>query len=108
MQVYLVSVRTAIVYGPGEILEAQNPHGNFMTLSARWEHNDHFDEWEGYAVVVPERNQVWGLTHPQLEEQVLKGDLNFAPQPIPPKDKKLFAQKMKQANDPAKKEESED
>lgn len=96
MQVYLVSVRTALIYGPGEVLDAQNPQGNLMTLRARWEYDDTFDEWEGYAVVVPEKNQVWGLAkQPELEDQILNSEFHFFPQPIPPKDKRLFDKKIK-------------
>lgn len=107
MQVYLVSLRTAMVYGPGEILEAYNPRGHWMSLSIRWEHVDILDEWEGYAVVVPERDQVWGLAKPQLDEQVLTCEFGFAPQPIPPKDKKIFDKKMSEQPSASQDEEAD-
>jgi len=108
MQVYLVSIRTATIYGPGEILEAFNPRGHWMNLNVHWEHEDVLDEWEGYAVVVPERKQVWGLANPQLDEQVLSSEFAFSPQPIPAKDQKLFDQKMQEQQASSSSEEKAD
>lgn len=90
MQVFFVSIRTALIFGPGEILEIQGSEGEVMLLHATWPHGEVLGEWEGYAVVIPERNQVWGLAHPEVEEEQLRAQFAFAPQPIPPKDKRLF------------------
>lgn len=91
MQVFFVSVRTALIYGPGDIYEVYSIDESTMYLRTNWPHAYQFDEWEGYAVVVPERNQVWGLSHPKLEAGELIAEFPFTPQSIPPKDSKLFA-----------------
>lgn len=96
MFVFFVSVRTARIYGPGEILEVystQNEAQLYLRMS--WQYPYQFDEWEGYAVVVPERNKVWGLSHPKVEDQELVMEFPFTPQDIPPKDRQLFVPLMK-------------
>jgi hypothetical protein len=64
MQIFFCSIRTALIYGPATIIEAEAPEERKLSLRAAWEVDYPFDEWEGYAVVVPERNSVWGLSHP--------------------------------------------
>lgn len=91
MLMYLVSIRTAKVFGPGEITRAENPYGNTMQIYVNWPHPDGFSEWEGYALVVPERDQVWGACKPQLDDGILRAEFEFTPVAIPPKDKQLFA-----------------
>lgn len=94
MQVFLVSVRTALIYGPGELLEARAVGGNQMYLQLNWPDACPFDEWEGYAVVAPERQEVWGLSQPgPVVDGVIAFEFLYSPQPIPPQDRKLFPQK---------------
>ncbi|MGV3523093.1 MAG: hypothetical protein ACO1RX_02655 [Candidatus Sericytochromatia bacterium] len=94
MLVFLVSLRTALIFGPGEVIEAQEQSGRHMFLRLRWPHAQALDDWEGYAVVVPERNEVWGACKPRLEDGELHTELIFAPQPIPPRDRRLFVPLM--------------
>ena len=92
MQVFFVSIRTALIYGPGELIEARSVGADQMNLRMIWPIAYDFDDWEGYAVVVPERNEVWGLSHPAPapEQGELEIEFPFTPQPIPPADRKLF------------------
>jgi len=93
MQIFLVSVRTALIYGPGEMLVLSESSGNQVFLKMTWPHARDLNDWEGYVVVAPERNQVWGLCQPEWEsdyQENLQVFFTFAPQPIPPKDRKLF------------------
>ena len=92
MQIFLVSIRTAKIYGPGQVMEAENPQSNTMSMRVSWPHVEALDEWEGYAVVVPERNQVWGACRPERDGGYLEAHFDFTPMDIPPKDKKLFSQ----------------
>lgn len=95
MQIFLVSVRTAFIFGPAEMLELSESSGGQVFLKLSWPHSRDLNEWEGYVVVAPERNQVWGVCHPEWESDD-DGNLElffaFSPQPIPPKDRKLFDQ----------------
>lgn len=92
MQIFFVSVRTGLIYGPGDLLEARASESNRMTLRLSWPNAYGFDEWEGYAVVAPERDEVWGLSHPGVPESgELSVEFAFTPQAIPPQERKLFA-----------------
>ncbi|HEY9841394.1 MAG TPA: hypothetical protein V6D23_13120, partial [Candidatus Obscuribacterales bacterium] len=73
-----------------ELLEARPTGADQLYLRVSWPHAYGFDDWEGYAVVVPERDEVWGMIQPRLGEGELEAEFTFAPQPIPPKDRKLF------------------
>jgi len=90
MQIFFVSIRTAKIYGPGQLLELQQLQAHRAHLSVQWPSELLLDEWEGYAVVVPEKEQVWGACHPSLEDGCLSAEFDFFPQPIPPQDKKIF------------------
>lgn len=90
MQVFYVSLRTALIYGPGEILDARSAGEERMYLRMTWPHAYSFDEWEGYAIVVPERNEVWGMCHPRLELGELTTEFDFTPREIPEGERKLF------------------
>jgi hypothetical protein len=94
MQIFFCSIRTALIYGPATIIEAEAPEERKLSLRAAWEVDYPFDEWEGYAVVVPERNSVWGLSHPTYngEGEIVIEAMDFTPQPIPPQDRKIFDQ----------------
>lgn len=94
MLVFLVSLRTALIFGPGEVIAAQEQSGRHMILRLVWSHQEPLDDWEGYAVVVPERNEVWGVCKPRIEDGELETELIFAPQPIPPRDRRLFVPLM--------------
>ncbi|MEZ0375480.1 MAG: hypothetical protein ACAI44_40705 [Candidatus Sericytochromatia bacterium] len=100
MQVFFVSIRTALIYGPSELLEARPTGADQLYLRVSWPHAYGFDDWEGYAVVVPERDEVWGMIHPRLGEGELEAEFTFAPQPIPPKDRKLFVAQEAKAGEP--------
>ncbi|PKL75796.1 MAG: hypothetical protein CVV27_13530 [Candidatus Melainabacteria bacterium HGW-Melainabacteria-1] len=101
MQVFFVSIRTALIYGPGELEDAQGDGAGQMQLHLSWPHSYVFDEWEGYAVVVPERGEVWGLSQPQVEDGRIEVSFPFTPQPIPPQDRKIFEQGPRTAQAPA-------
>lgn len=91
MQIFFVSIRTALIYGPGELLEARGSASNQMLLRMSWPNDYAFDEWEGYAVVAPEQNEVWGLSHPkQASNGEIEIEFPYTPQAIPPQDRKLF------------------
>lgn len=91
MQVFFVSIRTAMIFGPGEVIEVRNTAGEQMYLRATWPYPYAFEDWEGYAVVVPERNEVWGAAQPKLNhEGEVELEFPFTPQAIPPKDLQLF------------------
>ncbi len=92
MQVFFVSIRTAKIFGPGEVLEVRSSAGEQMYLRLSWPYAEMFEEWEGYAVVVPERNEVWGAGHPRVEEGEVAFEFPFTPQAIPPQELKLFTQ----------------
>lgn len=90
MQVFLVSLRTARIYGPAVVLELQEISGQQVSLQLSWPGDTVLDEWEGYAVVVPERDEVWGAGKPEVADQQLIMQFAFQPQPIPPRDRKMF------------------
>jgi hypothetical protein len=90
MDIYFVSIRTALVYGPAELEELTAPEEGQASIRCRWEGKNVFDEWEGYAVVAPDRDQVWGAAHPQVADGQLSATFAFTPMALPPAEKKLF------------------
>lgn len=99
-----------MVFGPGQIQSANSPAEGMMHMTLYWPHSEvTLDEWEGYAVVVPEKNQVWGACKPEQEGENIEATFQFAPRNIPPKDRKLFV-KPAQApkTKPADSDESDD
>lgn len=92
MQVFFVSIRTAKIFGPGEVLEVRSSAGEQMYLRLSWPYAEMFEEWEGYAVVVPERNEVWGAGQPHVNNGEVEFEFPFTPQAIPPQELKLFTQ----------------
>ncbi|PIQ23243.1 hypothetical protein COW36_18895 [bacterium (Candidatus Blackallbacteria) CG17_big_fil_post_rev_8_21_14_2_50_48_46] len=90
MLVYFVSIRTAKIYGPTELNEMISPEEGIARISCPWPIDYFFDEWEGYAVVVPERVQVWGAAKPLVTNGFLQAEFAFTPVPIPPAERKLF------------------
>ncbi|MBF2054027.1 MAG: hypothetical protein IGS03_11275 [Candidatus Sericytochromatia bacterium] len=91
MQIFLVSIRTAQIYGPGQITLLEQLTEAQVRLQAHWPFIGELDEWEGYALVVPERKQVWGVCKPAVSEQLLSIDsMMFTPKPIPPKELAFF------------------
>lgn len=91
MQIFLVSIRTAQIYGPGQISLLEQLSEAHVRLQAHWPFIGELDEWEGYALVVPEKKQVWGLCKPEVNAQTLVIDsMMFTPRPIPPKELAFF------------------
>jgi hypothetical protein len=90
MQVFFVSIRTAIIYGPCELIEVFSPDPGIAIMTCQWPYDYTFGEWEGYAVVVPEREQVWGNAKPELSDGELRARFEFTPMAIPASDRKLF------------------
>lgn len=90
MQVFFVSIRTAIIYGPCELIEVFSPDPGIAIMTCQWPYDYTFGEWEGYAVVVPEREQVWGNAKPEVTEGELRARFEFTPMNIPGSDRKLF------------------
>lgn len=91
MQIFLVSIRTAQIYGPGQITLLEQLSEAQVRLQAHWPFIGELDEWEGYALVVPEKKQVWGVCKPVVNEQVLSIEsMAFTPKPIPPKELAFF------------------
>jgi hypothetical protein len=90
MQVFFVSIRTANIYGPGEITDFFNPEPGIAILTCDWTLDYALNEWEGYAIVVPERNQVWGAAKPEYSGTEVRARFEFTPLTIPESDRKLF------------------
>lgn len=90
MKVFFVSLRTSLIYGPTELTEVNSPEQGIAEITCPWLSDYRFDEWEGYAVVVPEKEQVWGAAKPVLESGVLKARFQFTPMPIPRGERRLF------------------
>lgn len=102
MQIFLVSIRTARIYGPGQLATLEQLGEHFMRLQVHWPFSELLDEWEGYAVVVPEKKQIWGACKPQQVEQMLHIEsMMYTPQPIAPKELMLFAPQQPATGDAA-------
>lgn len=97
MKIFFVSLRTALIYGPVELIEVTNPEQGIVEITCVGNVDYHFEEWEGYAVVVPEKEQVWGAAKPVWAGDQLKARFQYTPMPIPGKERKLFLDLLKKS-----------
>lgn len=95
MEIFFCSLRTALIFGPGKIIEIGSPSATMMEFRAQWSNPAPLDEWEGYAVCVPEQNLVWGKAYPEIQDGEVYVCMPYQPQPIPPGDLKIFQDRPK-------------
>ena len=90
MQLFFVSLRTAKVTGPAELTEISE-EGSGQALIFFEAEDLKFIEWEGYAIVVPEKQLVWGTGRPEKQKSGhYTCRFAYTPQEIPKEDLKLF------------------
>ena len=90
MYIFFVSLRTSEIFGPAQVDQINNPSATIVEFTGSWLGPEELDDWEGYAVCVPEQKRVWGKAYPEVNNKRVKVRMVFNPQDMPPKDLKIF------------------
>lgn len=90
MYVFFISIRTSEIFGPAHVDQISNPSATILEFNGIWYGPETLDEWEGYAVCVPEQKRVWGKAYPEISDKRVNVRMVFNPQDLPPKDLKIF------------------
>lgn len=90
LEFFLCSLRSGLIFGPVKVSVLTELGFGRIHWEGPWPGSPRLDEWEGYAVCVPSRQEVWGVCKPSLNEGQLQADMDYVCQPMPTEDRRIF------------------